>query len=219
MHVIMRDTLPAGTPQTSRGFKGRDGTEMAKTRVTIVKSVGFQGRVEEFQNVYNLDGPEPTPDDGTGLINALVAIEKPLHAGEIKFVRGYCSYDDSGLLQKPTYRSIQQKLLEGGGTSIKQGFIYKECAVLLQLRIGVRHIIPKWYHCWAVENGDQFGVSLLTTGTTEPFQAAGNQLLAAINTNWYIATPDNDRPVQARVYPYLEHRQFHAGKKRTGILG
>ena len=58
---------------------------MAVGQIVIVKSTAWQGRSEDFSNVYNLHELAATAEAGEAAIDSIVALERAVHGSNVTF--------------------------------------------------------------------------------------------------------------------------------------
>ena len=192
---------------------------LAYVKVAVTKSTDFQGRTEEFSNVYTFDAPTLDEPALTALADAVVALEKPLHSNRVNFVRAQVW--DTGVL--PNYMRVS-KQLQGAGSAAGVA-IYPECAWRvywpLPRKFGVFRTVhrqlQKYLHSTCVQFGGDTEGRSKTVQPSAPSAAFNylNNMLQPIPDH-YLISPDGTRPTgPGLVAPYLEHRQFPRGRKRT----
>jgi hypothetical protein len=122
---------------------------MALVGVSITKRTAFRDSVQEFSNVYHYTytGLNPSASLAESIIDAIVTIERPVHSGDVTFVRAKC-WSAGGTIAQNTM--IFQKLLTGVGSGPSTA-MDKERAFLIQWAAGtdsrgkpVR--LKKWFH-------------------------------------------------------------------------
>jgi hypothetical protein len=202
---------------------------LALRLVAIEKESTFQGHTERWSNVYCYDTAVSTAAEMTGLINAIVAAEQPVHATSVSFKRGRI-YTRQGL-NGPGDSGVMYHVLEltAVGTAAIVGSLtfYKELAILIKFplprknlgggALGRQRSLKKWIHpCTSsgIGTGPMDGSQPLspvpsqytTYGSAIQVPVAGSQLVS----------PDGTLPnAAAVVHPYVEHRQFPRGRKET----
>jgi hypothetical protein len=202
---------------------------MGMFKVIIKKTVPFQGRNEEFSNVYLLSTGSFEGFNDANAIDSIADLEKKVYGSPVLFTRG----ESYGI--NPVTGDVPRfgKALEGNG-QVNGAAPYVECAVLVKFElprknnligIGRRRLLKKWLHVarmtatdieanaetGAVPLGSVFATAIRTK-YSEPMrnQEHGGGKLAA---------PNGDLPLSSEIHPFLEHHQFHAGKKhRHGLL-
>lgn len=190
--------------------------------VSIVKSVSFRGVAQEFSNTYYYETPlSVSSAAASALIDAVVAIERPMHSGNVLFVRGLCwsaggTKAENQMLSKKTLSFPGQG---GGGAS----YLDKERAFLVRLRAGNDSrgnpvYLRKWWH-----------LDLKIVSTTDVTDAAiqnTGQLPAAVRTylegradalknvtagaQGFELVSEKGREIDGPTvaHPYLEHHQL-----------
>jgi hypothetical protein len=188
--------------------------------VSITKSVPFQGRSESFANVYQYGGPSPDPAQAQAIVDALVAIEKPLHSSAITF-EGAFVWEIGGTPAENL--PILKTDIPGTGSDPGALIIYMECAVMVKMRstrvgaLGKPAWFRKWYHPGAL---NVTGVTDAVKAGTAPLPAAAKTKFAnaledaatlTVNGTDYLMQTTNGGVAQlpAICNDYLEHRQFH----------
>lgn len=122
---------------------------MARLGVSITKSISFRGVQQEFSNTYYYEyGGVVGEGAGISAIDAVVALEKPMHSGQVNFVRGRC-WTAGGTPGSNVM--IAQKALSGTGTNGTAGNYDRERAFLVRFRAGVDSrgnpvYLRKWWH-------------------------------------------------------------------------
>jgi hypothetical protein len=123
---------------------------MALVGCSITKSCVFRDAVQEFSNIYHYRwiGVNPGEQLAEALIDKLVALERPLHANSVTFVRGRV-WSAGGT--KAENNMIFQKALTGVGTGATAQGYDKERAYLIRWRAGVDTrgkpvYLRKWFH-------------------------------------------------------------------------
>lgn len=189
-------------------------------KLAITKSTLWRGRQEEFSNIYTIHGlDKDSATARTALINAAVAAEKACHASMVSFIRAQIySYGDFG----PNFM-YESTSLSGTGTPAVAGNIYKECATMLRAKMersfsmtrSNQPYLRKYLHlCWLNGPADTQGVSAPT------WKAPTQELLTYVNflnnpgAGLHLGNDAGDEPVgDWEVCNFLEHRQFHRGRK------
>lgn len=123
---------------------------MARIAISITKQTAFRDSVQQFSNVYNYTyiGLNPGADLAKQFLDTLVAIEKPLHASTVTFIRGRVWASGGTPAEN---EMIHQELLTGTGTRLPIASLDKERAVLIQWPAGKDKrgkpvTLKKWYH-------------------------------------------------------------------------
>jgi hypothetical protein len=192
-------------------------------KVIIKKRIAFQGRLEEFSNVYVLSTGIAETFGDEAAIDSIVALEKTVHAGPVTFFKG----ETYGI--NPVTGDVPRfgKDLSGGGSMAAGAQIYNEAAILVTFElprkggligIGRRRMLRKWLHTGylpvgAASESNAGAVDLGATAKGVILNNYANPLRTAEHGGGKIAAPNGDLPTASAVRPYLEHHQFHAGKK------
>jgi hypothetical protein len=200
---------------------------MALRYFAIYKKTDFQGRSEEWANVYLYDTTASTDTALSSIIDGIVAAEKAVHSSLVTFTRA-AVYTTSGLNGVTDFGSmIYEKSLAGAGTVIPSGGVYKECAFLVKWPLprktglfgaGKHRSLKKWVHACSTLNAGAVGIE-----GNAPIAAAAITLLsnyaAAVSQasdGSQLVAPDGTGTVQGvEIHPYLEHRQFPRGRKEA----
>lgn len=123
---------------------------MGQISISITKRVAFRDAVQEFSNVYTYlhIGLDPQPSLAQEFIDALVALEKPLHSSAVTFVKARV-WSSGGT--KAENRTLHTATLTGIGTRTANSAVDRERAVLIRWPAGldVRGkpvYLRKWFH-------------------------------------------------------------------------
>lgn len=149
--------------------------------VHITHSISWQGKQEEFDTVYHYDTPTITTASGwQELVNAIVALEKPLFPSTVNFVRARVH----GPTDLTKVEDVMQYVgdLTGQGTATAGFPCPPELAVVSELYMGRgpkggKQILKKFWHAAQVEG----------TGAISPMTTGVNPLLAAQKTKFQTA--------------------------------
>lgn len=196
---------------------------MARFKVSITKFVQFQGKEQEFANVYTYETGALDPNF-TNLVNDIVTAEKRIFSSAVGFRRAQVW--DAGI--PPNVMRHTQVLSGVGALGVTD--MYRECALLVKWPLpravsatsSRQRSLKKYLHiCSSAGGSANDGNTLIGA------PAAGSALalyMAAVtdppNVDADLVSPSgavpNGPPV---VHPYLEHRQFPRGRKESsGIL-
>jgi hypothetical protein len=197
---------------------------MSGIQAVITMEVPFQGDDEEFSNVFYMgDGggigsvPGTTKD---AILTGLKDWMKPIFANNVRFLRGYAR--DLDIFNQPV--SGEGHTLEFSGTEygtygIPATNMYGECAVMLRWLIGGRRFLRNMFHTQVPHSLDVTGRSSQNATNSSSLVTFAQHMLNDPISGFYRIAPNGDRPVSILYPTYLEHRQFHEGRKRSGILG
>lgn len=197
---------------------------MARVGVSITKTFSFRGAAQEFSNTYYYETPLPViASVATGLIDAVVALEKPMHGSQVTFLRGRC-WTTGGT--KAENNMLADKPLSGTGTAGTGGgsSLDRERAFLVRFRAGNDSrgrpvYLRKWWHLDIMTVGgyNLAGGSVLQNTEQLP-TAARNQLVTWADAfkNVFSAPQNfelvskNGREIDGATtaHPYLEHHQL-----------
>lgn len=201
---------------------------MGNFKIIITKEVDFQGRKEQFSNVYTLStGVAEAFDDGAA-IDSIVELERAVHTQFVRFVRAESYGVNPVTGDNPRFG----KDLAVVGTMPYSQMTYYECAVLVQFElprsggligIGRKRRLKKWLHSGALggaETTEQVrGSAALSVAQKARFMDSyATPLMNQEHGGGRLAALNGDLPSSAAVHDYLEHRQFHQGKKRSTNL-
>jgi hypothetical protein len=189
----------------------------------ITCSTSFRGVQQEFGYTFHYDTAGiVSSGSAEALIDALVALLKPMHATSINFVRAKC-WTAGGT--KAENQMLFQKNLSGTGTNsaAPSTFIDKERAFLVRLRAGVDTkgrpaYLRKWFHL----DVGVLGGSGFTNGQVQNTEALNsthrNQLVTWANQfksinataqTWEWKGPKGRSITGDTVaHPYYEHHQL-----------
>lgn len=195
---------------------------MAILAVSITKSTSFRGVQQEFSNTYHYDyGGVVGAGAGDSAIDAVVAIEKPMHSNNINFVRGRC-WTAGG--SKASNQMLTTKALSGtgsGGTGASN--LDKERAFLVRYRAGVDSrgnpvYLRKWWHLdlLTVAGNTISTAALQNTGTLDTAMRTQLETYANNLKNITISgvpgtlVSENGRGITGatQAHQYLEHHQL-----------
>lgn len=146
---------------------------MPTIHVVITKEFTFRGKPERFSNGYNLQigSNDPTEAYVKSVADALVAMERAFHTGEIKF-----PYRVGGLLGQPAvYAEEVASPPTGSFTAI--GHSHPEECFMAESRIGPKRYLRKYYHTGRGSNAS----GLLDTIDGTAKSTAETQLLKLTN--------------------------------------
>lgn len=194
---------------------------MAGVQVVVRKMVPFQGREEEFSNVYYFTNAgasiAATESEASAILAACIERERPIFATIVQFLGG--SVRNLGPFGGPVAGEALHSAEQPPGTVGTGGTantsMYRECAVQVRWLLGGRRFLRSMLHTCLHHNYDLTGVN-----ETAPAQlSAGLKAYADANLqplpNGYRRTsPGGDIPGVVGYSKYLEHRQFHEGRKR-----
>ncbi len=204
---------------------------MGSFRITTTKFTTFQGKTEEFSNVYVLDTGTLEAFDDEAAIDGIIALEKKVFSSNTGFRRA-TSYGINPIRgDVPRYG----KELAGNGLVSVQlaANFYPECAILVkfelprpggQVGIGKRRMLRKWLHTGTLPGSaeEAEGKAAALSVQTRAFYT--REYAEPLRTGSFgggsLSAPNGDKPISTSTHPYLEHRQFHAGKKKpAGVFG
>lgn len=192
--------------------------------VSITKSVSFRGAAEEFSNVYHydIDAPFTTEQGWRDLVDAIVALEKPVHSTLVTYKSARVWGPTNQGPNASTTRLIAD--LTGTGSNNGGGVIWPELCVVGQFFVGRasgtqrKRFLRKYYHITALPaspagSNVQDGRGALAAGDKSPTTTALNGLknISVGGQNRPLCTPQGDHlPVGSspQVLPWLHVRQF-----------
>jgi hypothetical protein len=196
---------------------------MARTGVSITKSVAFRGVAQEFSNTYFYQSVQGTVSaaDAEALIDAVVAKEKAIYGGSVTFVRGR-AWSAGGT--KEQNNMIAQKQLSGtGNNGADNSSLDRERAILVRFRAGVdtkgRPVyLRKWWHLCiqnigaeGLTSGMLSNISQLSAGMRTTIVGWGNGFKdVTANAVSYALVAESGRAITGDTiaHPFLEHHQL-----------
>lgn len=195
---------------------------MAILAVSITKSTSFRGVQQEFSNTYHYNyGGVVGAGSGDSAIDAVVAIEKPMHSANVNFIRGRC-WTAGGT--KAENNMISTKALSGAGTGgAGASNLDKERAYLVRFRAGNDSrgnpvYLRKWWHLdlIVIAGNTVSTAALQNTGTLDSamrtqLESYGNNL-KTITISGLPGTlvSEKGRGIDGatQAHQYLEHHQL-----------
>lgn len=193
---------------------------MARALISITKSTPFQGKVEEFSNVYCYEIPDTTEARLESMITKIVSAEKAVHANDVTFVRAQ-AWD----VGTPPNLMRASETLSGTGSQTAQTTFFKECAYLIQwplprslgLLRSTHRSLKKWLHtCRGFGAGDLKGTTQYGSfGVGDPLFTYAQLVSQMATDDAVLVSPSGAVPNgPPTIYPYLAHRQFPRGRKQ-----
>lgn len=203
---------------------------MARVAVSIEKGVSFWGKEERFANVYHYDlGVAGTvvPGDANALVDALVALEKPVYASVVSF-RTARVWETGGTPAEN--ETVLIKDLTGPGTLSSSTQLWAENAVVVNIdtgrntTTGRKIYLRKYIRCQYLgtsASGQARGETALTTAQKQPFLTYG-QSIREISLLGGTVSADLESPggqdagasATVTVLDYLHNRQFRWQRRR-----
>lgn len=198
---------------------------MARVKVQITKRASFQGKSNEWSNVYTYEVNSTSEGDMAALVSVVKNNEQTIHGSDVEFVRAAVwslGWVSNTMIYTITWTNTW-------GSQIANQNMYQECAVLVQWPLprsvsggkSRYRALKKWYHTnhshGYTLNGRQargaFEIS-------EPLPAAMVTLTSPGIAGAKLCNDGGETPTQAfQLGQYLEHRQFPRGRKEyTGVL-
>lgn len=196
---------------------------MTEIGVSITKTTSFRGVQQEFSNTYYYDGPLVITESGAdALIDALVALEKPMHSSAVNFTFGRL-WTAGGT--KAENQMVKQKALTGSGTNSfgASTKMDKERAFLVRARAGNDSrgrpvYLRKWWHLdiagiSSVGIGDTQlqNTATLTTAQRSQLESWFNAFKSVtVGASTYTLISEKGRQItgNTEAHPYLEHHQL-----------
>lgn len=197
---------------------------MARIGISITKSIGFRGGVQEWSNVYYYEGVGiGLPDEAAadGFIDTVTNREKTFHGTNVNFIRGRCWSQVGTPAQN---NMIKTKNLSGtGARSAVSSQLDRERAWLFRLRAGVDSrgnpvYLRKWFHACAEFVAGQGVPSGLLEQTSAWTQAQRDAQVAAMNSigdlasgAWKLCSKAGRLPDAGATWSahqFLEHHQL-----------
>ncbi len=197
-------------------------------RVTVEKRHAFQQpEGVEFSNVYTLSTAAGVELNGANAISSIVTLEKAVHGNAVSFDRATVYLKRALTGYDPFYGedlSGTGQIVSGGGATD----VYAECAILCQFElprtggligVGRSRRLSKWLHVASLMGSPTAGMitgrAALSTAIQAQYATSyGTPLRTNTHGGGLLCNEDGDRPIDFSVQPYVEHRQFHAGRKR-----
>jgi hypothetical protein len=194
---------------------------MGQISISITKRSAFRDATQEWANVYTYlhIGVDPSPALSQQFIDEIVKVERPLHSGNILFVKARV-WSSGGT--KEENKMLHQVPLSGSGAAADNTAVDRERAVLVQWPAGKdkrgRPVkLKKWFHTGGWFGSLQFGGDLL--GNLAGFTAAQRTTIEdavknlsplTIGTQQYAMISDTGRFTEGgpRAHRYLEHHQL-----------
>jgi hypothetical protein len=193
-------------------------------QLSITKSTEFQGRLDEFSNVYRFTGVTSSPAPLQALADKMVALERPIFSNQVNFKRVRI-WEDNNLVANTML--ITQDLTDVGGAPA--GNMYKECAIMLRYPLPFRTAVTsdlnnsvkrvsrylrKYLHTCAAQGysdpGNGSGYTPPVPSALQTYATAIVEPLAGVQ----LCAPNGDTPTGPhKFHPYVEHRQFPRGRK------
>jgi hypothetical protein len=198
---------------------------MALRLFSITKRADFQGRTEEWSNVYCYDTAASSGAQFQAIIDDLVTAEKAVHSTQVTYVRAmvYTTQGLNGILDLGA--KYYETTLSGAGTATA-GVLYRECAFLVKWPMdpttdifgrSYHRALKKWLHsCTDLGGGAaiQQGNGAIAAPATTILNTYANAVITAVDGSALVAPGTGDGPTGGHViHPYLEHRQFPRGRK------
>jgi hypothetical protein len=203
---------------------------MALRYVSITKEVPFQGRSEEFSNVYLYETSASDEAGFQAIVDAIVAAEKLVHAPDVVWTKArvYTTFGLNGVTDTGGTFHVATLSGAGSGTTVTSEAMYKECAVLVRWPLprkgsilagfGRHRSLKKFLHtCGApsLNTAQQDGSGIISGVPVTALVAYANSVENPTAGAQMVA-PDGSVPnAEPNVAPYVEHRQFPRGRKET----
>lgn len=193
--------------------------------LSITKAVFFQGKLDEFSNVYEFTGVTDSADAFKALSEAVVGAERGIHSSDVQFKRVRI-WGDEGL--GVTTMQYSADLLGVGSIAASSTF-YRECALMVRWPLEHR-IVPtsfpspgfkrasrylrKYLHLAAPHSYSTAGDGNGTDGNAVPLLKDYADRVVAPVAGVKLCAPNGDLPTAGPTWSrYLEHRQFPRGRK------
>ena len=197
---------------------------MARYGLSVVKTMLFRGVQQHFGNTYYFEAPilEANTSALNDLVDAVVAIDKSLHANNATYVRARLWTADGG--PQANHMVIDRLLSGTGSAGSTAGSMDRERAYLIQFRAGVdtkgRPVyLRKWYHNHGnVLNGVTVTAGMLENLATVP-SAIQTSLVSLANglksieytagQTWDLVGPSGREITgSTECHDWLEHHQL-----------
>jgi hypothetical protein len=196
---------------------------MSITGVSITKATSFRGVAQEFANTYYYQTPLPvTEGTADSLIDAIVALERPMHGTNVSFIRGR-AWSAGGTPAENN--QLASKLLTGNGTNSasQNASMDKERAFLVRIRAGVDSrgrpvYLRKWFHLdvgtvggVAISGGALQNTASLTAPQRSQLETWMNSFKnVTAGAQGFDLVSEKNRSITGatQAHPYLEHHQL-----------
>lgn len=195
--------------------------------VHITHGISWHGHIEEWDTVYHYD--TPTIDTQAGwqdLVNAIVAIERPLFSGTTSFIRARVH----GPTDQTKVEDVMQYVgdLTGFGTATAGFTVPPEMAVVARMYMGRgpkggKQILKKFWHGAAIEgtgvNVDQSDgrAAIVAAGKAKFITAFSNLKVITIGAGANSICNEQGKHLPSGTTPtvldYVVTRQFKRGRK------
>lgn len=197
---------------------------MALHAVAITKRGPWQGKQEEFDNIYYFEGPSFQLGDANyeRLVKQVSDLERPLHSGEVEFISGRVWSSGGSIVENETLGLYD---LDGFGTAIG-GAMFGESAIMVEWEcsrpnvLGRKVYLRKFIRGFATANAQTaqvyLGRVLLPDSAIPPYKAYADgvqQITTAQGVIWALCSPtgrfprSNDNGVVDRAIRSREFRR------------
>lgn len=198
---------------------------MATLKVGVTKETSFQGKLDEFSNIYTYTGDFPDSADYTALADAVVAAERTIFANNVTFKRVRVWGEDS------IGRNVMllTKDLLGTGSGVPTTGMYKECAIMLRWPLKPRVVgtgsftntfkrvspyLRKYLHTGMLHGYDGAGAGDGFTPQAASVLQTYAQTIREPIPGKLLTNDLGDAPEAPHTFArWLEHRQFPRGRK------
>lgn len=191
--------------------------------IHITKEVTWRGQPERFENVYHYDTPALDLDaDWDALIDAIVAIEKPLHAAGVSWVQARVHGPTDTTKAEDVMRRVKD--LSGSGTMAGSGGVTPyEMAFVCSFYVGrsprgYKVYLRKYFHSCRMPSTTQgsaatFGNGAMAAADKTPFTSGMNNLktiTVGFGSNDLVTPSGRHLPLGSSpiINDYLHVRQF-----------
>ena len=193
--------------------------------MSITKETDFQGKLDQFSNVYEFTGVDGAQTALNALADAVVALERPIFGDVVRFKRVRI-WGGAGL--DPTTMLLTKDLV-GTGSAGSTAAQYAETAIMIRWPLPFRtsafasttntfrrvsHYLRKYLHTCTLHGYEAGGRGAgFTPVAPNPLVAYATGVLTPV-TGVQLCAPNGDVPTAGPTYArYLEHRQFPRGRK------
>lgn len=194
---------------------------MARVKLAITKSTPFQGKAEEFSNVYTYEDVDIDSETAkNALVTEVVNAEKAIHASDVTFVRAQMW--DVGT--PPNYMQLS-KTLTGVGSMTPTAQMYRECAILcvwplpraIRITRAFRRDLRKYVHTNVAHHYELSGSGSLPYGgrASTALNAYMDKVAAPVAGVAMVAPDGAGVTGPGQTHGWLQHRQFPRGRKRS----
>jgi hypothetical protein len=188
-------------------------------KLVITKSLNFEGKQEEFSNVYVIDGIDNDNETSmNALIDAAATAEKTAHSSNVLFVRGQIySFGSTG----PNFMYASRNL-SGYGSATPSSTMFAECVIEMRAPLprsyglyrSVKPFLRKFLHTNSAHSADLSGTA--TPSWVAPPSTLSTYVAFLNNPGSGYTLKSESEAVPNGAWQYrnaVNHRQFRRGRK------